>query len=85
LSDCIAEASQDNRRNPQYPEIPQPSYCAHIFSFVVGKVVVPRRVAIHTARLLGAVEIVGPIVGLIVKVQFRAACGVPWVLHRFST
>jgi hypothetical protein len=25
LSDCIAEASQNNRRNPRYPEIPQPS------------------------------------------------------------
>jgi hypothetical protein len=25
LSHCIAVASQNNRRNPQYPEIPQPS------------------------------------------------------------
>jgi hypothetical protein len=33
LSDCIAEAGQNNCRNPQYPEIPQPSQCAHVFSF----------------------------------------------------
>src|SRR4029077_413122 len=33
LSDCVAEASQNNRRNPRYPEIPQPFMCAHISSF----------------------------------------------------
>src|SRR5216683_642689 len=32
LSDRIAEASQNNRRNPRYPEIPQPSKRAHISS-----------------------------------------------------
>src|SRR5215469_178972 len=33
LSKRIAEASENNRRNPRYPEIPQPSQCTHIFSF----------------------------------------------------
>src|SRR6266567_4215525 len=32
LSDRIAEASQNNRRNPRYPEITQPSKRAHISS-----------------------------------------------------
>ncbi len=43
LSDCIAEASQNNCRNPQYPEIPQPSWCAHVFSLICpSKVSLPR-------------------------------------------
>jgi hypothetical protein len=42
LSHCIAEASQNNRRNPQYPEIPQRSKRTHMFSLLSGKVVVPR-------------------------------------------
>ena len=33
LSDRIAEAGQNNRRNPQYPEIPQVSKRAHISAF----------------------------------------------------
>jgi monomeric isocitrate dehydrogenase len=32
LSNCIAEASQNNRRNPRYPELPHPSKRAHISS-----------------------------------------------------
>ena len=42
LSDRIADASQNNRRNPRYPEIPQLSKRAHIFPLSSGKVVVPR-------------------------------------------
>lgn len=33
LSDPIAEASQNHRRNPRYPEIPQPPKRAHISCF----------------------------------------------------
>jgi hypothetical protein len=33
LSERIAEASQNNRRNPQYPGIPQPFKRTHVFSF----------------------------------------------------
>jgi hypothetical protein len=33
LSGGIAEASQNNRRNPQYPEIPQRFKRTHVFSF----------------------------------------------------
>jgi hypothetical protein len=33
LSNRSAEASQNNRRNPQYPVILQPSKRAHILSF----------------------------------------------------
>ena len=34
LSECIAEASQNKRRNPQYPEIPQLSKRTHMPSFL---------------------------------------------------
>jgi hypothetical protein len=42
LSDRITEPSQNHRRNPQYPEIPQPPLRAHIFLFSFCKVVMPR-------------------------------------------
>jgi hypothetical protein len=45
LRDRIAEASQNHRRNPQYPEIPQPPLREHIFLFSSGRVVVPRCLA----------------------------------------
>jgi hypothetical protein len=42
LSEHIAGTSQNNRRNPQYPEIPQLSHHVHISSFPPMKVAVPR-------------------------------------------
>jgi hypothetical protein len=29
----MTETTQNNHRNPRYPEIPQPSHCSHIFFF----------------------------------------------------
>jgi hypothetical protein len=42
LSERIAEASKNKRRNPQYPDIPQLSERIHISSFPPVKVCVSR-------------------------------------------